>query len=61
MDIQRSLGADNFPLISQNYYPDHRTMVSCPRLYYLVLTSLYLRNLQVTSPVCSRLVMHMVD
>jgi len=26
MDIQRSLGADNFPLISQNYYPDHRTM-----------------------------------
>jgi len=26
MDIQRTVGADNFPLISQNYYPDHRTM-----------------------------------
>ena len=27
MDIQRSVGKENFPLIEQNYYPDHRDMV----------------------------------
>ena len=32
MDIQRNIGAENFPLIEQNYYPDHRDMVSCGRV-----------------------------
>eukprot|EP00090_Calanus_glacialis_P019464 TRINITY_DN2990_c0_g1_i6.p1 TRINITY_DN2990_c0_g1~~TRINITY_DN2990_c0_g1_i6.p1 ORF type:complete len:294 (+),score=91.46 TRINITY_DN2990_c0_g1_i6:755-1636(+) len=26
MDIQRNIGPENFPLIEQNYYPDHRDM-----------------------------------
>ena len=27
-ELQRKLGKDNFPLIDQTYYPNHREMVS---------------------------------
>lgn len=28
LGLQRRLGKDNFPLIEQSYYPNHREMVS---------------------------------
>ncbi|XP_076033214.1 synapsin isoform X4 [Oratosquilla oratoria] len=31
VDIQKRLGKDNFPLIDQSYYPNHKEMLSAPR------------------------------
>ena len=37
MDIQRSVGRENFPLIEQYYYQDHRDMVCFDRFTKLVI------------------------
>ena len=61
-DIQRDMGLENFPLIEQSYYPDHRDMVInqlCEMAAKQTFSSL--RSLNASFHAYSRLATHMED
>lgn len=44
LQLQRRLGKENFPLIEQTFYPNHREMVSPPNRMAAFTTSAYERT-----------------
>ena len=60
-DIQKELGKDKFPLIDQQYFPDHKEMVGFKLIEHFKILSLALRLQAASSPVYSRWGMPMED